>query len=407
MDPLDAGAGGLLRQPKAVWATAGASVVAFMGIGLVDPILPSIAQGLHATPGQVSLLFTSYFLITAVAMLLTGFASSRIGGRRTLLLGLAFVIVFAGLAGTSDTVGQLVGYRAGWGLGNALFVSTALAVIVGAAAGGSAAAVLLYESALGLGMACGPLLGAVLGNLSWRYPFFGTATLMAVGFLCITAFLKEQPRPARRTSVLDPLRALGHGGLASAAVSAFFYNYTFFTVLAFTPFVLDMTPYRSGAVFFAWGVLLAVFSVIVAPRMQARFGSLKVLGGSLVLLAADVLVLGYGDHTTAVVCTILSGAFIGVNNTVYTELALGVSDAPRPVASAGYNFVRWFAAAAAPYFAPKIEEWTDVHVPFVVAAATAALGALVVVVRRRALTAEAEERAPEHATEDGVTVFAD
>ncbi|MEU0054342.1 MFS transporter [Streptomyces sp. NPDC006184] len=407
MDPFDAGAGGLLRQPKAVWATAGASVVAFMGIGLVDPILPSIAQGLHATAGQVSLLFTSYFLITAVAMLLTGFVSSRIGGRKTLLLGLALVIVFAGLAGTSDTVGQLVGYRAGWGLGNALFVSTALAVIVGAAAGGSAAAILLYESALGLGMACGPLLGAVLGNLSWRYPFFGTATLMAVGFLCITAFLKEQPRPARKTSVLDPLRALGHGGLASAAVSAFFYNYTFFTVLAFTPFVLNMTPYRSGAVFFAWGVLLAVFSVIVAPRMQARFGSLRVLGGSLVLLAADVLVLGYGSHTAAVVCTVLSGAFIGVNNTVYTELALGVSDAPRPVASAGYNFVRWFAAAAAPYFAPKIEEWSDVHTPFTVAAVTAVLGALVVVVRRRALTHEAAELVPEHATEDGVTVFAD
>ncbi|QTE00720.1 MFS transporter [Streptomyces cyanogenus] len=406
MDPFDAGAGGILRQPKAVWATAGASVVAFMGIGLVDPILPSIARGLDATAGQVSLLFTSYFLITAVAMLLTGFVSSRIGGRRTLLLGLALVVVFAGLAGTSDTVGQLVGFRAGWGLGNALFVSTALAVIVGAAAGGSAAAILLYESALGLGMACGPLLGAVLGNVSWRYPFFGTATLMAIGFLCIAAFLKGQPQPARRTSVLDPLKALGHGGLASVAVSAFFYNYTFFTVLAFTPFVLDMTPYRSGAVFFGWGVLLAVFSVIVAPRMQARFGSLKVLGGSLAPLAADVLVLGYGNHTAAVVCTILSGAFIGVNNTVYTELALGVSDAPRPVASAGYNFVRWFAAAAAPYFAPRIEEWTDIHVPFVVAAVTAVLGALVVVVRRRALTDEAEEPEPAHVTEDGVDVYA-
>ncbi|MFI2791270.1 MFS transporter, partial [Kitasatospora sp. NPDC018614] len=319
-DPFDAGAGSLLRQPKAVWATAGASVVAFMGIGLVDPILPSIAKGLDATPSQVSLLFTSYFLITAVAMLVTGFVSSRIGGKKTLLLGLAFVVVFAALAGTSGSVGQLVGFRAGWGLGNALFVSTALAVIVGAAAGGSAAAILLYESALGLGMACGPLLGALLGDASWRYPFFGTAFLMAVGFLCITVFLKEQPKPARRTSLLDPVRALGHGGLASAAVSAFFYNYTFFTVLAFTPFVLNMTPYRSGAVFFAWGVLLAVFSVIVAPRMQKRFGSLKVLGGSLVLLAADVVVLGYGDHTTAIVCTILSGAFIGVNNTVYTEL---------------------------------------------------------------------------------------
>ncbi|MGW4732535.1 MFS transporter [Streptomyces shenzhenensis] len=406
MDTFDAGAGSILRQPKAVWATAGASVVAFMGIGLVDPILPSIAQGLHATAGQVSLLFTSYFLITALAMLLTGFVSSRVGGRKTLLLGLAFVVVFAALAGTSGSVGQLVGFRAGWGLGNALFVSTALAVIVGAAAGGSAAAILLYESALGLGMACGPLLGAVLGNVSWRYPFFGTATLMAIGFLCIAAFLKEQPKPARRTSLLDPIRALGHGGLASAAVSAFFYNYTFFTVLAFTPFVLNMTPYRAGAVFFAWGLLLAAFSVIVAPRMQKRFGSLKVLGTSLVLLAADVLVLGYGDHTTAVVCTVLSGAFIGVNNTVYTELALGVSDSPRPVASAGYNFVRWFAAAAAPYCAPRIEEWTDLHMPFVVAAVTALLGALVVVVRRSALTDEAAESATRHATEDGVGVFA-
>ncbi|MFJ4748034.1 MFS transporter [Streptomyces albogriseolus] len=406
MDPIDTGSGGILRQPKAVWATAGASVVAFMGIGLVDPILPSIAEGLDATAGQVSLLFTSYFLITALAMLVTGFVSSRIGGRRTLLLGLALVVVFAGLSGTSGSVGELVAFRAGWGLGNALFVSTALAVIVGAAAGGSAAAILLYESALGLGMACGPLVGALLGDASWRYPFFGTAFLMAVGFVCITAFLKEQPRPARRTSLLDPVKALGHGGLASTAVSAFFYNYTFFTVLAFTPFVLDMSPYRSGAVFFAWGVLLAVFSVIVAPRLQRRLGSLTVLGGSLVLLAVDVLVLGHGGHTTAVVCTVLSGALIGVNNTVYTELALGVSDAPRPVASAGYNFVRWFAAAAAPYFAPKIEEWSDVRMPFTVAAVTAVLGALVVLVRRRALTAEAEEIRPGHATEDGVGVLA-
>ncbi|WP_419997618.1 MFS transporter [Streptomyces boninensis] len=392
-DPLDEGSGSLLKQPKAVWATAGAAVVAFMGIGLVDPILPSIAKGLEATPSQVSLLFTSYFLITAVAMLVTGFVSSRIGGKKTLLTGLALVVVFAGLAGTSDTVGQLVGFRAGWGLGNALFVSTSLAVIVGAAAGGSAAAILLYESALGVGMACGPLVGAVLGDASWRYPFFGTAALMAIGFLAITVFLKEQPKPARKTSLLEPIKALGHGGLASTAASAFFYNYAFFTVLAFTPFVLNMSPYRSGAVFFAWGVLLAVFSVLVAPRLQERFGSLKVLGGSLVLLAAVLFVIGYGSHTAAIVGTIASGAFIGVNNTVYTELALGVSDAPRPVASAGYNFVRWFAAAAAPYLAPKIEEWSNIHIPFVVAALAAVVGAVIVWVRRGSLTHEVEDHA--------------
>ena len=34
----------LLKQPKAVWAVAFASVIAFMGIGLVDPILKPIGE---------------------------------------------------------------------------------------------------------------------------------------------------------------------------------------------------------------------------------------------------------------------------------------------------------------------------------------------------------------------------
>ncbi|MGO3039658.1 MAG: MFS transporter, partial [Corynebacterium variabile] len=59
----------MLHQPIAVWATALACVFAFMGIGLVDPILPAIAENLDAGPSEVSLLFTSYFAVTAVMML--------------------------------------------------------------------------------------------------------------------------------------------------------------------------------------------------------------------------------------------------------------------------------------------------------------------------------------------------
>ena len=92
------------RQPKAVWAVAFASVVAFMGIGLVDPILKPIADNLNASPSQVSLLFTSYMAVMGVAMLITGVVSSRIGPKRTLLLGLVVIIAGAGLAGMSDTV---------------------------------------------------------------------------------------------------------------------------------------------------------------------------------------------------------------------------------------------------------------------------------------------------------------
>lgn len=38
------------KQPKAVFAVAFACVVSFMGIGLVDPILPAISHQLHASP---------------------------------------------------------------------------------------------------------------------------------------------------------------------------------------------------------------------------------------------------------------------------------------------------------------------------------------------------------------------
>ncbi len=59
------------------------------------------------------------------------------------------------LAGLSGTINGIVGFRAGWGLGNALFIATSLAVIVASSSGGFAGAIILYESALGLGIAAG------------------------------------------------------------------------------------------------------------------------------------------------------------------------------------------------------------------------------------------------------------
>jgi MFS family permease len=387
---LQAEKASFFRQPKAVWATAIAAVFAFMGIGLVDPILPAIAANLKASPSEVSLLFTSYFLVTAVAMLVTGFVSSRIGGKKTLLIGLALIVVFASLSGTSGSVWQLVGFRAGWGLGNALFVATALAVIVGVASGGTSTAIILYESALGLGISLGPLVGALLGGWQWRAPFFGTATLMAIAFIALVTLLPKTPVLAEKTRLSAPIRALGHAGLRTTAGSAFFYNFGFFTVLAFVPFILGMNAYGIGSVFFGWGVALALTSVFVAPPLQARFGDVKVLTGTLALLALDLVGLGLAASAhsvpTVVVLVIVAGALLGVNNTVYTELAMGVSDSPRPVASAGYNFVRWMGGALAPYVATKLGEEFGAPVPFYTAAVALVIAIVIAFVGRAYLS---------------------
>ena len=59
------------RQPKAVWAVAFASVVAFMGIGLVRPDPQAHRRQPERIASQVSLLFTSYMAVMGVAMLIT------------------------------------------------------------------------------------------------------------------------------------------------------------------------------------------------------------------------------------------------------------------------------------------------------------------------------------------------
>ncbi|HEX6498981.1 MAG TPA: MFS transporter [Micromonosporaceae bacterium] len=358
------------RQPRAVWAVAFACVISFMGIGLVDPILPALAHDLHATPSQVSLLFTSYLVLTAVAMLLVGAVSSRIGAKRTLIVGLALIVAFSALAGTSDTIGGIVGFRAGWGLGNALFIATSLAVIVASASGGFAGAIILYETALGLGIAVGPLLGGELGSISWRGPFFGVAVLMGIALVATIAFVPALPKPERKTSLAAPLQALRHRGLLIMGLTALLYNWGFFTMLGYSPYPMKLDAHHLGLVFTGWGLLVAVFSVFVAPRLQARFGTAPVLYVNLAALAVVLAAIaaGVNSPSTIIVAVIVSGAFIGINNTLTTQAVMLVSPVERPVASSAYGFVRFIGGGLAPYVAGKIAEATSLSVPFYVGA---------------------------------------
>ncbi|MFC9874082.1 MFS transporter [Nocardia salmonicida] len=392
-------------QPKAVWAVAFASVIAFMGIGLVDPILKPIGEQLNATPSQVSLLFTSYMAVTGVAMLVTGVISSRFGAKKTLLSGLAIIIVFAALAGMSGSIGEIIGFRAGWGLGNALFIATALATIVGAATGGVAKAIILYEAALGIGIATGPLLGGVLGGISWRGPFFGVSVLMAVAFIAIIVLLPEMPKPAHPTSITAPFKALRHKGLLTVSITALLYNFGFFTLLAFTPFPLDMGTYAIGFIFCGWGILLALSSVFLAPKLQARFGSLPMMALSLALFAIDLAVMGmFTEHKIVlIVGVVIAGAFLGVNNTLITEAVMISAPVERSTASAAYSFVRFGGGAAAPWVAGKLGEH-NMSLPFWLGAAFTAAAVAVLFLGRGALAHIDDHDPAPHSVEEAQAI---
>lgn len=365
------------HQSITVWAVFGAGIVAFMGIGLIDPILPEIAAQLRADPNQVSLLFTSYSALMSLSMLVTGVMTKKLGTKWTLLLGMSLVAIFALLSGMSDQIGILIGYRAFWGFGNALFIATALTTIISASSNGTARAVILYEAAIGLGFSMGPLLGGLLGNSSWRLPFFAVALLMGVAAVVVVATM---PAPQRKPAIPladgrtptgfgDLFRALKHRPLVILGLTALLYNFGFFTILGFGPFVMGLDILGIGFVFMGWGVPVALTSVILAPAIKRRFGTIRSLSATFVYFVVLLAVMGTFVSVQAVVIVgvILSGGAIGTANTLLTTAAMNATPVERSTASAAYNFLRFIGSAIAPALAAFLATAISPCVPFLLA----------------------------------------
>ena len=292
------------RQPKSVWAVAFACVIAFMGIGLVDPILKSIGDELGASPSQVSLLFTSYMVVMGLAMLVTGAVSSRLGAKKTLLIGLTIIIVGAG-AGRDVRHGRRH-HRLPRGVGP------------------GQRPVHRHrprhdrQRRQGLGRPGDrPVRGRPRHRHRGRPPHRRRCSARSPGAARSSASRPSWSSPwppppcccraphgrARATSLAEPFRALRHRGLLVVALTALLYNFGFFTLLAFTPFPLAMGPRQIGFIFFGWGLLLAFTSVVVAPRLQRRFGTLPSALAALAGFSATLVVMAVFTDNKAVLAT--------------------------------------------------------------------------------------------------------
>ena len=366
------------RIAPAVWAIAGACAISYMGIGLIDPILPTISKDLDATPGQTELLFSTYLAVTAVVMFLSSWVSSRIGRRSTLILGLALIVAFALACAASPSVAWVIGFRGGWGVGNALFVSTALAAILGSTAD-STRAVMLYEAAMGAGMALGPMVGGLLGGISWRGPFLGTTVLMAAALVAIAVFVPTGEARGPRVSLGAPLKALVHPDFRLLLTAALVYNFAYFIMLAYAPFPVQnaaeangraFTPMDLGLVFFGWGSLLALCSILVAPRLTRRIGLRQTIMGTLVLVALDLVVMTVfpASLPLQIAATVVGGGLVGVTNTAMTEAAMEATDLPRGISSSAYSGVRFVGGALGPTLAGPISTAFGAQAPYAAAA---------------------------------------
>ena len=361
---------------SAIYATTLVAFLAIAGIAVVDPILPAIGEAIGVTAWQVELLFTAYIAVMAVGMIPATLASGRFGFKPVLVTGVSVVGVAAILASFSNDIVQLSVLRGVWGLGNAMFFATAMVVLVNLA-NDREWVVGLFETALGLGFAVGPLIGGLLGEVSWRLPFFVCGVFMVLALAVASRKLREpaqkQP-PVRLGAIFATYRKPAFVTLCVVTAA---YNFVFFVVLGYTPLYLHLDVIPLGLAFTGWGLGLAAGILLVGHRLAHRIGAVQTVGVAIAgLLVCMVLFATSTGTAMSLVVLVLAGLFMGLANANLTDLALGLGSRDRRVATGAFNLVRWGAAAPAPIISGKLAEH-GLALPFWVGFGVLAVGVLV------------------------------
>lgn len=141
---------------------------------IVAVSLPSIAHALHADFASIEWVISAYTLTFAALVMPAGALSDRFGRKRILLIGLALFTVASLACGAAWSAVVLNVARAVQGVGAALLLSAALALLSHGFQGpGRASAFAFWGSVIGIGITLGPLAGGVITQtLGWAWAFY-------------------------------------------------------------------------------------------------------------------------------------------------------------------------------------------------------------------------------------------
>jgi EmrB/QacA subfamily drug resistance transporter len=185
-------------KPKSTrsWAlalTSLASLMVALDTLVVSTALTTIRQDLGASIEELEWTVNSYNLTLAVLLLPAAALGDRFGRRRVFSAGLALFVATSAACALAPDVGWLIAARAIQGVGAALVISLALA-IVGAAYPPErrGAAIGILEGITGLAVVGGPVLGgAISQGLSWEWIFWVNVPIGLVALPLVLARLEE------------------------------------------------------------------------------------------------------------------------------------------------------------------------------------------------------------------------
>ena len=182
------------------WIILSVLIVGLLAIVIDNTVLnvalKTIAEphgGLGASQSQLEWAINSYTLVFAGLLFTFGVIGDKVGRKRMLMIGLALFGIASLLSAYSRTPEQLIFARAAMGLGGAAVMPQTLSIISNVFEPAERPrAIGLWATAVGLGIATGPVLGGLLlDHFWWGSVFLINVPVTILGAIAVAILVPE------------------------------------------------------------------------------------------------------------------------------------------------------------------------------------------------------------------------
>ncbi len=332
-------------ERRVLFVAALGSLLSSLSSSIVGVVLPRIGEWAGLGVQDVAWVTLVPMLVIAVCLIPAGWAGDTFGHWTTYVAGSAFATVGSLGCALAPDFAVLLVFRGVQGVGAALAMASAPALVTLATAptrrGGALG---VTSSALYVGLTLGPPLGGWLDSLAgFRAVFYAQVPLSLVLF---TVCLKGLPRsgwlggPARepggrRPPLLD-LHLFTNRSFVSATLGAFLNYVALFHANFLLPFYLvderGMDTGHAGSLLMVMPLLM---SVVAGPSgsLSDRMGSRSLASGGMLLMAAGLWLLAMCDAASPLGLVVATQVLMGVGTGVFVapNTSTLMASAPRQV----------------------------------------------------------------------------
>jgi MFS transporter, DHA1 family, multidrug resistance protein len=274
--------------------------IAFLGIGLVIPVLPTLMNELGITGTTIGYLTAAFAIAQLVVSPFAGKAADKFGRKIMIVIGLFIFGISEILFGIGKEIEMLFISRILGGISAAFIMPAVTAFIADITNLDTRPKALGYMSAsISTGFIIGPGIGGILAEFGTRIPFFFAGALGTIAAILSIILLSEPNRKAEHNEQVSD----GKFGYKRIFAPKYFLAFILifiasFGLAAFESFFslfvdhkFHFTPSDIAIVITGGAIFGAVSQVLLFDRLTRIWGEIKLIRYSLILSALLVFLM--------------------------------------------------------------------------------------------------------------------